>query len=175
MREGKDNGTKARKCLGEDGEAGEGLKLLCLARLTSMAAALLNLCPLGSWCVRALGVALFVPAVMELYGLHVARVSHRGFHMAFWVELIGGVVAGVVMLALSKWYRVIRIPLMDILTLCVVCLLAAATKELLTLKGDDTWAKGADWLCWGHGLLLAVDMGLMGLPLRPRRYDRHCR
>lgn len=147
--------------------AGEGLQVLCLARLIGIAVALLNLCPLGGWRMPILVVALFVLAVMELYGFYVARVSHRGFRMAFWVELIGCVAAGVVMLALSKWYRAIRIPLMDSLSLWVVYLLAAATKELLTQKGDNTWAKGADWLCWGYGLLLAVDMGLMGLAFAP--------
>lgn len=144
--------------------AGDGLRLVCIGRALYFSLSLLYLFPFYSNIPRIVPLVLSgIFAVMEIYGLYVARVSHPGFHRAFWAELIGIIVTIVAIPLSGRWQSVTLLLLGSLVNLCIVWPLADAAKDLLTQKGDHTWAKGADWLRWGYVLILVIHIGLVGL------------
>lgn len=146
--------------------ASKGFWYLFLARILYLAVRLMTLLPLGELGAPLYKAGLFLVCAVEFYGLWAARASHPGFYKAFWAELIGVVVLGVVFIAVMSWNllaaKMVTILSSGLLALCVVWWLSAAAKDLLTQKGDHVCAKEADWFRWGYGCVLALNVALVG-------------
>lgn len=142
--------------------AGDGLRLVSIGRALYLLLSLLYLFSFSSKLPRIVPLVLSgICAVLEFYGLYAARVSHPGFRRAFWVELIGGIVISVSVPLSGRWQSVTLLLLGSLVNLCGVWPLADAARDLLSQKGNHTWAKGADWLRWGYVLKLVIDIGLV--------------
>lgn len=142
--------------------AGDGLRLVSIGRALYLLLSLLYLFSFSSKLPRIVPLVLSgICAVLELYGLYAARVSHPGFRRALWVELIGGIVISVSVPLSGRWQSVTLLLLGSLVNLCGVWPLADAARDLLSQKGNHTWAKGADWLRWGYVLKLVIDIGLV--------------
>lgn len=155
--------------------AGQGCWYIFLARAVSVAAGLGAFLPLRGHPVWLfVGVLLYLlmllAEIMDIYGLYVARDSHIGFHNAFWAEVIGGValvVIGYIMIVSrvirALWGQAVVSILSGLLSLCIFYCFSAAAKDLLTQKGDHTWARGTDWLRWGYGFWFVFSIAVTGI------------
>lgn len=156
--------------------AGEGLWYSFLARAVNLAAGLGAFLPLRGHPVwlfvgGLLYLLILLAGIMDIYGLYVARDSHIGFHNAFWTELIGSaalVVMGMIVIASrALWAQAVVIILGGLWNLRIIYCFSAAVQDLLTQKGDHTWAKRTDWLRWGYGLWFVFSLAVTGISCIP--------
>lgn len=156
--------------------AGEGLWYSFLSRAVSLAVGLGDFLPRGDHrvvlFVGGLSLLLMLLAgIFELYGLYAARDSHLGFHNAFWAEVIGFaamMVMGMIVIASrALWAQAVMIILIGLWSLCIACCFLTAVRDLLTQKGDHTWAKGADWLRWVYGVGFVFNLVVTGISCIP--------
>lgn len=159
--------------------AGEGLWYSFLSQAVSLAVGLGDFLPRGDHrvvlFVGGLSLLLMLLAgIFELYGLYAARDSHLGFHNAFWAEVIGGValvVIGYIMIVSrvirALWAQVVLSILSGLWSLCIFYCFSTAVRDLLTQKGDHTWAKGADWLRWVYGVGFVFNLVVTGISCIP--------
>lgn len=159
--------------------AGQGLWYSFLSRAVSVAAGLGAFLPLRGHPVwlfvgGLLYLLILLAGIMDIYGLYVARDSHLGFHNAFWAEVIGGaalMVIGYIMIVSrvirALWAQVALSIFSGLWSLCIFYCFSAAVRDLLTQKGDHTWAKRTDWLRWGYGLWFVFSIAVTGISCIP--------